>query len=293
MVSDPMDNYNACDDFFVLVVHCHILSAAMQILGMNSMDDYPSEQVLPSAEQLWMRSDDHRKKVLQQISWNIANTLPLHFNDFSQKVTGDKVHQYANQLLSLGCFYLEYSDAIREEDGLRVLRCWRYILPMFLSSGKRNYAIEGLNFLLQHGHILPPQQAAELIWSRFINVHGIPGRNIPNDLHMEHLNCVIKTSIQGLCSNKTLNVITRLGNALGVIAPILSKFDVENCVTEPSGTHHRPHSDRDMKIVIQELSSVFKSVPSRHHETFRNPRDPLHAKTHHDIHSWIVAHIRI
>ena len=71
------------------------------------------------------------------------------------------MHQYANQLLSLGSFYLENSDALREGDGMHVLHCWRYLLPMFIGFGKRNYAIEGLNLLLHHDHILPPQQAAE------------------------------------------------------------------------------------------------------------------------------------
>lgn len=36
---------------------------------------------------------------------------------------GDMVCEYSVQLLRLGCFYLEFSDAIREGDGSRVLRC--------------------------------------------------------------------------------------------------------------------------------------------------------------------------
>ena len=153
------------------------------------LDATPSDYVLPSAELLWMESDDHRKQVLKRISLNIADTLNLNFNNFIRQVSTDEVNAYANQLLSLGCFYLEYSDAIREGDGLRVLHCWRYLLPMFLNSGKKNYAIESLNLLLQHDHILSPRQAAELIWSRFINVHGLPGRNIPNDLHIALESC--------------------------------------------------------------------------------------------------------
>ena len=36
----------------------------------------------------------------------------------------DSVQDYAIHLLSLGFFYIEYADAIREGDGDRVLRCW-------------------------------------------------------------------------------------------------------------------------------------------------------------------------
>ena len=32
VVKKPLDNFNACDDFFVLVVKCHILTAAMEMV---------------------------------------------------------------------------------------------------------------------------------------------------------------------------------------------------------------------------------------------------------------------
>ena len=109
---------------------------------------------------------------------------------------------HARHLLALGCFYLEFSHAICEGDGDRVLRCWRYMLPMFISSGRKNYAIEALNLLVQHDFSLLPRQAAELIWGRFINTTGLPGRNIPNDLHMEHLNRSVKTAFKILVQIK-------------------------------------------------------------------------------------------
>ena len=72
---------------------------------------------------------DHRKKALQRMSMLLVDSLQLNFNNFEKQRKKDqgKVQLYANKLLSLGCFYLEYSDAIREGDGLRVVRCWRYI----------------------------------------------------------------------------------------------------------------------------------------------------------------------
>ena len=94
-----------------------------------------------------------------------------------------------------GCFYLGFCDAIREGDGDHVLRCWRYLLPLFKSSARKNYSVEALNMLCQYHHKLTPRQTQELIWSRFINTHSAPGRNIPVDLHQEHLNRVCKDSI--------------------------------------------------------------------------------------------------
>ena len=105
---------------------------------------------------------------------------------------------YGKNLTGLGCFYLEFSDAIKEGDGLRVLRCWKYLLPLFKSSSRKNYSIEVLNMLCQCEYDLTPRQSQELIWSRFVNTHSAPGRNIPADLHQEHLNRLCKESVRGL-----------------------------------------------------------------------------------------------
>ena len=64
----------------------------------------------------------------------------------------------------------------------------------------------------QHDFKLTPRQSAELLWSRFVNAHGLPGRNIPADLHMEHLNRVCKEAVRGLGVNKTDEAIVWVGN---------------------------------------------------------------------------------
>ena len=89
--------------------------------------------------------------------------------------SADQVHIYAKRILSLGCFYMEYSDAIREGDGNHVLRCWRYLLPMFVSSGRKNYALESLNLLVQHDFTLSPSQAAEFNMESFCEYKRVEG----------------------------------------------------------------------------------------------------------------------
>ena len=101
---------------------------------------------------------------------------------------------------------------------------------IFKSSGKKNYSIEILTFLLQHDYLLSECQAHELIWSRFVNTHGFPGCNIPNDLHCEHLNCLCKTAVKGLGANKTEECIQRVAKAIGTMDPLLEQFDRDNMV---------------------------------------------------------------
>ena len=54
----------------------------------------------------------------------------------------------------------------------------------------------------------------QLKWSRTINVHGRAGKNIPADLHMEHLNRVCNGAISGLGAKRTIP-FNEWGSALG------------------------------------------------------------------------------
>ena len=47
----------------------------------------------------------------------------------------DDVRKYQLALLEYGMLYLNFCDAISEGDGLRILRCWKFVL-MFLKAVK-------------------------------------------------------------------------------------------------------------------------------------------------------------
>ena len=70
----------------------------------------------------------------------------------------------------------------------------------------------------------------QLLWNRTVNVHGCPEKNIPCDLHMEHLNRECKGSISGLGANITDGAIQRVGRSLRSHTKILENFD-KDCFT--------------------------------------------------------------
>ena len=107
--------------------------------------------------------------------------------------------------------------------------------------------------------VLSPRIAEQLKWSRFINVHGLPGHNVSCDLHMEHLNREAKASIVGLGPNKSQKAIRRTGKALGPLTETLENFDEDN---------HAPKSgDKDLQKIIKQLTSsqAFKVIPITNH----------------------------
>ena len=85
--------------------------------------------------------------------------------------------------------------------------------------------------------ILPPHLAEQVKWSRFINVHGLPGHSISCDLHMEHLNRVAKIAIDGLGANKSQKAIKRIGKAIGTVSLSIENFDAISNVPAVSGAH--------------------------------------------------------
>ena len=106
---------------------------------------------------------------------------------------------------------MKFINRIREGDGTHIIRCWRFFLPLFRASGRTNYSIETVNLLAQHDFLFTPRMKQQLVWERTVNTHGKPEKNIPCDLHMEHLNRECKSSIGSLGSNIAERSIDRVG----------------------------------------------------------------------------------
>lgn len=294
VVKDPTKDFNACEDFLLLVVSAYIIAATMHVLEMKSINDSPKPGTAIGANphDVWMLEDNGRKKVLNDVCSEVTKRF-VQFSFLDKPLPEkDAICCYSKHLLGLGCFYLEYRDAIKEGDGLRVLRCWRYLLPIFYATGRTNYSCEVLNMLHQE-LTLPPRLSNQLLWSRFINTHGLPGRNIAGDLYMEHLNRVAKDAIKGLGANKTEQSIERVGKAIGTIAPLLHSFDEQNARQEVSGAHNRANANRDIKIILSELVTgvVFSSIAGRKHPTFPSPKDLVHAKPTDELNQWMITRL--
>ena len=223
----------------------------------------------------------------------VQRCINIAFNKRKSVSSGDNVYEYSRHLLSIGCLYFEMRDAIKEGDGERVLQCWRYLLPIFHNSGRRNYTIEAFQLLYQYQYGLSPRQAENLIWSHFVNTQGVRGKNIPLDLHLEHLNRICKTAIGHLGPNKTDDAIVRCGKVLGPMCKVLQQFDDENDVRNESGYHKKPSFQKDLNTVLRELQEyqVFSVTPGRTHNTFKKPTNILHAKSAQSTLTWIMEHL--
>lgn len=166
----------------------------------------------------------------------------------------------------------EYIDAVREGDGDRIICVWKFLLPLFKSTGRTNYSLEAFTLLAQYFYLFSPRMAAQLAWSRTVNTHGRPGKNISCDLHLEHLNREVKNVFGGLSSNITEQSVKRIGKSIKGLSNVTHCFDDVNHVPTPSGHHTRKPKNKDVKMMLEQLrkAEVFRFHNGRNHKTFPN-----------------------
>ena len=206
------DAVDPCEDFLETVVTAYILEAIMGVLGMSTMEDEPCHwsELFPQDITI---DESSCSSFIMDIASLVVNQyvdLNVQFNQNSKtKCTGTAL-AYTKEVISLGLLYFNFQDAVNENDGLRIFNVYKFLLPLFKASNRNNYSIKILNFLVQHKFLLSPCLAEQLMWSRCVNTHGLPRRNISCDLHMEYLNRVAKMAIRGLGANKMAKSVTRL-----------------------------------------------------------------------------------
>ena len=115
--------------------------------------------------------------------------------------------------------------------------------------------------------------ATQIKWSRFINIHGKAGYNVPVDLHMEHLNKQLKRLVTGLGANCTASAMVAISKCIKNLQEVTSTIDQALNIAPDQIHHSKRSSEVDEKLIMSELvdkSQVFEYCPGRLHQTFRN-----------------------
>ena len=157
IVKDPSKNVAASEDFILLLTEVHIVAAAMTVFGMESVDDKPSLSMFNITNENGLERRKIFGRATDLIVQKFVDVSCQHLTEEAEKLKDepkrdesvDRVQAYANELLTLGLYLMEFSDAIREGDGERIIRCWKFFLLLFKANGRTNYSIEALLLLVQ------------------------------------------------------------------------------------------------------------------------------------------------
>ena len=84
----------------------------------------------------------------------------------------DARYNYACARLNFGMLLYNFDDAIKEGDGDRILRCWKFMLLIFRAYKHTKYAFAALQLFFYTLCMLSERMSHLLVWNRTVNNHG-------------------------------------------------------------------------------------------------------------------------
>lgn len=157
------------------------------------------------------------------------------------------------------------TDAIKEGDVERLVRCYKIILLFMYKFKHTKYAFVLLLFFAKIFAILSEKEAYLLVNNRFVNTKRTKGGNIPLDFHMEHLNLDVKKLLKAMGGKITQTAAQRCARSMTVMNKVI------NSVYEECDKLHRRgyHGNRTNKETVQSMANdlvqgnVFEHTPGR------------------------------
>lgn len=208
----------------------------------------------------------------------------------------DYVYNYACVRLSFGMLLRNFNDAVKEGDGMRIVRCWKFLLLIYKANKHHKYAFAALHLMAKTTSLLTPQQAQGLIWNRTVNNRGGEGKNISLDLRLEHLVHLLKELLANLGVNLTVAAAERCSKALKAVEDLLNSIDSHLEVKRPSGRHTMARSKADFEAIVKELhvrGDVFSKSPEdgREYRCFKHIKGSLWGNLDYgQLNKWINQH---
>lgn len=216
-----------------------------------------------------------------------AEPLPCSINDHK------KGHTEAR--LSFGFLLSNFLDAVKEGDGERLMRLYKVALLIYKAYGHTQYAYSTFLLTVQVNATLSPRLAHNLTWNRFWNGKGGKGRNIPLDLHLEHLNNFLKSFLKNKGPNLTEETADRVSRSVGVLKVMMDTTDKELQVSRTSGSHHPANLKEDVLALVEVFreTEVFKNQPGRHFLAFPDfERNILFRLKYTDLWQWMRSKLK-
>lgn len=160
--------FNVADEFLMHTFKAHLLTSVTSTLSVSDV-----AQSIPHEESgKWLRNQAER--LVKEILMPQASE------------SKDPVHTLHKSFLHHAFLYVDLREAIRWEHGPQIVRHWKWWLPRFVGTGKKNYAAEAVNMIANIAADFPRHIAYLATHNRTVNTEGKPGRGKPVDQLMEH-----------------------------------------------------------------------------------------------------------
>ena len=286
----------ATEDFLELVVTAHVLTAAKLLQETLPNVQGCTDLAKMLVTRFTVMSVPDLPKILAELnSENSAQETEVNTDDPAQESTpeaSDSVYSYAVDILTMGLLWYGFRDAVREGDAKRIVLYWKFLMPIFRQEKHYNYCNEGFLFLAQT-LLLSPREVCDLKWNRTVNTSGHVGKNIPVDLHMEHLNRRLKIMVRRLGSNVSPATVLRASKALAVVDTVRLQFlkdDLDDSAHNIGNKdfHTIPSIKKDLDMILQQLTeeNTFEVINGRQHKAYQDYKPLLQSINWKSICKW-------
>ncbi len=258
---DPKRDMNACSDILFTVLKGHYVAYACKLLGINDVSE-PSKLVGN------LKDKNAKQAFLAKISYQVIHKLSLNEKALLGGIvntTNDESYDYAAVFCHFASLALEFKNSWEEGDAWeRTIRCWKLFLLHFRCSNSTKYCWEALRLQFQLIQ-LSPCLSHQVMWGRYVNVHGCPGGNIPCDLFNEHMNKLFKDIIEYMGANLTEKTVHRAARSVTILSKIVRNFDGQTVVPVQTRSHAEKDDNHDVTKVAEVLikNKIIEIIPGR------------------------------
>ena len=185
--------------------------------------------------------------------------------------TNDHVFQYSRAMLFRGLGERARYDAIRENDGDRIISHWRSDMIDFYNMQHPKYFIEGFHLLTDMNGGVPERVAHQMKWNRTVNVRGGRGHNISMDLAMNHLKEEFKLAVKSCSGNITPSTMNRYSRVVGMRQDFQRKFEVHLPQNKRENESRKTENMQEDTLELAKLlleHNCLEQLPGRSHTGF-------------------------
>ena len=289
------DAVNDNREFLHFVTHGFVVLAFMHVLGIDNLEgipcDCPSESDSTEAKQDYLHA--LAKEVVDSLVFP-CGVMPSH-SRYDEETFPDHKMNYICALMREGLLDMARLDAVKESDGERILRHWRYDFIHFERYNHYNYRLLTFRFIAHVYGLLTPRMAARVIHNRTVNKHGGIGNNVSLDLFLEFLNKEVKDDLKR-SSGPTLHakLLERIGRSKQVMDELLHIFDKDMELFTGIGRHITPDWTAEVSQLVMELKpeTLFHNQPGREFKTFpKFPMSKIHSVDQQKLEAWVTVQL--
>jgi len=252
-----------------------------QVCSMLEIYVMDSMVTLEEQSHIWWRSsnamilDAKESTSLRNAEFATSRNASLFADDNNttsekdQKTTPeleDHIFNYGCLHLSLGLLLCDAEDSVKEGDGDRLSRVWKFLTFIYRFGGGNKYALSGLWIQASLLGLLTPKDAHKFKWNRFAGLKEGPGTRIQGDLRLEQDNKVCKGQVRAMGLQNITNASVEEGTkSEGAMEKIIHNTRKDFGINKHKGHHSNKTRSATFASILEQIhhkSDTLSTLPA-------------------------------